>query len=48
MGRFGKPTRVRLEIRLDPFLGVKLAFLYKERIGLQGVWFAPFVKSVRS
>jgi hypothetical protein len=25
VGRFGKPIRVRLEIRLDTFLGVKLA-----------------------
>jgi hypothetical protein len=31
VGWFGKPIRVRLGIRLDPFLGVKLASLYKER-----------------
>jgi hypothetical protein len=31
VGRIGKPIRVRLEIRLDPFLGVKLASLYKQR-----------------
>jgi hypothetical protein len=31
MGRIGKPIRVGLGIRLDPFLGVKLASLYKER-----------------
>jgi hypothetical protein len=31
MGRIGKPIRVRLGIRLDPFLGIKLASLYKER-----------------
>jgi hypothetical protein len=31
MGRIGKPIRVRLGIRLDPFLGVKVASLYKER-----------------
>jgi hypothetical protein len=31
MGRIGKPIRVRLGIRLDPFLGIKLVSLYKER-----------------
>jgi hypothetical protein len=31
MGQVGKPIRVRLGIRLDHFLGIKLAFLYKER-----------------
>jgi hypothetical protein len=30
MGWIGKPIRVRLEIRLDPLLGIKLASLYKE------------------
>jgi hypothetical protein len=30
VGQIGEPIRVRLEIRLDPFLGVKLASLYKE------------------
>jgi hypothetical protein len=30
MERIGKPIRVRLGIRLDPFLGIKLASLYKE------------------
>jgi hypothetical protein len=30
-GRIGMPIRVGLEIRLDPFLGVKLVSLYKER-----------------
>jgi hypothetical protein len=30
MGWFGKSIRVRLGIRLDPFLGVKLASLYRE------------------
>jgi hypothetical protein len=31
VGWFGRPIRVRLGIILDPFLGVKLASLYKER-----------------
>jgi hypothetical protein len=30
MGWIGKPIRVRLEIRLDPLLGIKLASPYKE------------------
>jgi hypothetical protein len=31
IGRIGKPIRVRLGIRLDPFLWIKLVSLYKER-----------------
>jgi hypothetical protein len=31
VGRIGEPIRVRLEIRLDPFLEIKLASLYNER-----------------
>jgi predicted thioredoxin/glutaredoxin len=31
VGRMGEPIRVRLEIRLEPFLEIKLASLYNER-----------------
>jgi hypothetical protein len=32
MGRIGNPIGVQLGIRSDPFLGIKLASLYKEGI----------------